>query len=216
MISVVANTNLGEGMKKIAGLLLVLSVALILLSSCMTPTFEWVPQRIAILPFSNESADVAVQQFARVYLYDRISRMNKHQLVPLDQVDAALNDLGITEGGQLPTVTVQEISEKIGADGIIYGNVITAKHVMLGVYYNKEFACRYSMLRGSDGEVFWDETEEESEKKIVLNPKDIIATAATQMVKEVATDAILKAMRSHPLYQQIEKVTTKVVWTLPR
>ena len=194
------------------------SVVLILMTvtSCVTPSFEWVPTKIAILPFTNESADVSVDKFARAYLYERISSLNRHEVLSLDVVDAALEEMGITEGGQLPTATVQEICEKTGADGIIYGDVLVAKRVMLGLYFNKEFECHYTMYRGNDGVVFWDETKNDSEKKIVLDPDEMLKTAASAMVNEIATDTLLKAFKSHPLYKQIESVTNSAIWTLPR
>ena len=35
----------------------------------------------------------------------------------LESVDRILNDMGITEGGQHPTATLDEVGEKLGADG---------------------------------------------------------------------------------------------------
>ena len=201
-------------MKKILGFILILTIITIF-SSCMTVTYEWAPQNVAILPFMNESADVEVGIYARMHLSELLKNRRKHNIIPLEQVDSVLNEMGITEGGQLSTTTVAELSQKLGADGIVYGNVITAKRVMLGIYFNKEFECHYQMYRGSDEQIFWDEQKKSSDKKFVLNPGELLETAGKAMVTEIASDMLIKAFKSHPLYEQIDIVTRQSIRTFP-
>ncbi|MBN1647066.1 MAG: hypothetical protein JW874_03440 [Spirochaetales bacterium] len=204
-------------MKRTRPLILILVLLLTFgMFGCISrPSFDWAPQKVAILPFMNQSADVEVPKFARAYLFETLSKRKKYEMMPLEEVDAALNDLGITDGGQLNTATVAELAAKLSADGIVYGEVITAKRVMLGVYFEKTFECHYMMYRGSDEAVMWDQTIKDSERKFVLNPNAILQEAGKAMIEAVATDVLLKAFKSHPLYKQIQNVTNRSVWFFP-
>ena len=154
-------------MKKL--LLAIVTVITILLMSCATmPGSDWVPTTIAILPFTNETADVGVQGFARYSLFVQLQNKG-YNCMDLASVDSILNDIGITEGGQLETVTLEELGKELGADGIIYGNVLTAKRIMAGVYFKKEFSANDKLFRHNDGAQYWDATHLSKESRIVLN-----------------------------------------------
>ncbi len=201
-------------MKKI--LLILTIVVAILLTGCATiPRSDWVPETIAILPFTNNSADVGVQDFARYSLFLQLQKKG-YNCIDLVSVDNMLNDMGITEGGQLETVTLDELGKKLGADGIVYGNVLTAKRIMAGVYFKKEFSAEYKLYRYPDGKNYWDTTYLSKESRIVLNPAEILKTAAEEMVKEIAMDTVIKLFKSHPLYEQIDIVTKVCVKSFPR
>lgn len=198
---------------------LFLILLLILLCGCATPpkfmVDNWTPGRIAVLPFKNHSADVSVEQFARVLLFDRLTK-KKFDVIPLEEIDEALGKLGITEGGQLETVTIAELQKAIPADSYLFGTVIEAKRVMLGIYFDKSFEADFVIKDVRTGETAWQDDRKASEKKVVLNPNAILETAAREMIKEVAYDSILKAINSHPLYEQMERVVNISVSTLPK
>ena len=201
-------------MKKL--LLTIVIVTTILLMSCVTtPSSDWVPETIAILPFENGTADVSIQDFARYSLFMRLQAKG-YNCIDLTSVDSILNDMGITEGGQLETVTLDELGKKLGADGLVYGNVLTAKRVMAGVYFKKEFSAEYKLYRYPDGANYWDATYLSKESKIVLNPAEILKTAAAEMLKEITLDTLTKLFKNHPLREHIEAVTYRCVKSFPR
>ena len=201
-------------MKKL--LLAIVTVITILLMSCATmPGSDWVPTTIAILPFTNETADVGVQGFARYSLFVQLQNKG-YNCMDLASVDSILNDIGITEGGQLETVTLEELGKELGADGIIYGNVLTAKRIMAGIYFKKEFSANYKLFRHNDGAQYWDATHLSKESRIVLNPADILKTAFDEMVKEITLDTITKLFKSHPLREHIDTVSRVCLKSFPR
>jgi hypothetical protein len=194
---------------------LVILVVILLASSmfgCMTMKFEWAPEKVAILPFMNETADVTIPLFARAYLFERLQLRKKYEMIPIADVDAVLNEMGITDGGQLSSTTVTELSQKLDADGIVYGDVLQAKRVKLALYFENTFECHYMMYRGSDESVQWDETRRSSERKLVISS---LADIGAEMLKSVAEDAIMKAFNNHPLKKHIEKVTKVSLYTFP-
>ncbi|MBN1696558.1 MAG: DUF799 family lipoprotein [Spirochaetales bacterium] len=190
-------------------------IALLLLAGCATkPKFldpGWTPGRIAVLPFTNESVDVSVEKFARALMY-RTLRNKKYDLVDLNEIDMRLNELGITEGGQLPTVTIVELREKIDADAFLYGDIIEAKRVLLGIYFEKKFKAAFRIVDAYSGNTVWEDERESSESRLVFNPDTVIETAAD----EVADDLVMKSLDSHPLIKHMEKVVQTSVRSIPK
>lgn len=188
----------------------------VLFIGCATiPKSDWVPKTIAILPFANETADVGVQDFARYSLFTQLQNKG-YNCMDLAAVDSILNDMGITEGGQLGTVTLDELGQQLGADGIVYGNILTAKRIMAGVYFKKEFSAEYKLYRHSDGAIYWDTSYLSKESKFVLNPTEILKTAASEMAIEITQDMLTKLFKKHPLREHIEIVTRVCVKSFPR
>ncbi|MCK4815368.1 DUF799 family lipoprotein [bacterium] len=191
---------------------------LLTLSSCVSAKFlgpNWEPKRIAIMPFTNDTADVAVEKFARAIMYNQLTRYG-FEVLDLETVDTKLDELGITEGGQLETVTIKEIAAEIHADSLLYGNIIEAKRVLLGVYFKKEFTANFKIYDTISEELKWEDERTSKESKFVINPVEIVKTAAEQFVVEVGTDAVFKLLGSHPLIEHIRIVVNTSAKTLPR
>jgi hypothetical protein len=202
---------------KIARFLILGAVFILLLSGCVSAKFlvpAWEPGTIAVLPFTNESSDVAIEKFTRVVMFDTLDRSG-YEVVPLEQVDSSLEELGITEGGQLPTITIAEIAEKIEADSFMVGNIISARRVMLGVYFDKQFEANFQIYDRESEELKWEDERESQERKVVINPGEIAKTAGKAFALELASDAIYKLLDSHPLIEHIRNVVRTSVSTLP-
>lgn len=195
---------------------IVLFVSTLMMFGCVTMTFDWVPQSVAILPLGNQTADVAVDDFARYHLYERLEKIADYDLMPLEEVDRALDDLGITDAGQLPTISIEELAEKLGVEAIITGDVIVADRVMLGVYFKKEFEATYSMIKTSDETVVWSENYYSKDSKLVLNPAQVVTGMVEEMAKEITSDLVAKMFKSHPLYEQIVDVNVASTKSIPR
>jgi hypothetical protein len=194
-------------------------IILLVLGGCVTkPKYldpEWRPGTIAVLPFTNESADVSVERFARALMFRTLSQ-RKYRLVELEEIDFQLNELGITEAGQLPTVTLEELKQKINADSFMFGNIIKAKRVMLGIYFEKTFKAEFKIVDGYSGTTVWEDERESSESEFVLYPESFIETAAAEFAMELTSDVIMKALDSHPLIEHMNAVVQTSVSTIPK
>ncbi len=118
----------------------ILVAACILVSCASRPMYlqeGWRPGSIAILPFTNDSADVSIGKIARRLMYDSLSRKG-FRLLDLDLVDSRLDSMGIAEAGQLSAATDEELADALQADCVLYGNIMTAKRVLLGFYYTRK------------------------------------------------------------------------------
>jgi hypothetical protein len=194
-------------------------IVLLFLSGCVTkPKYldpEWRPGTIAVLPFTNESADVSVERFARTLMFITLNQRG-YRLVGMDEIDFQLNELGITEAGQLPTVTIEELKQKINADSFMYGNIIKAKRVMLGIYFEKAFEAAFTIVDAYTGVTVWEDERKSSESKLVLDPESLIETAAGEFAMELTSDVIMKALDSHPLIEHMNNVVRTSVSTIPK
>jgi hypothetical protein len=197
--------------------IVVLALVLTVLSGCVSAKYlvdSWEPGTIAVLPFRNQSADVAVEKFARAVMVETLKRYD-YEVVDVEEVDARLDDLGITEGGQLETVTLAEMAEVIKADSFLYGDVLEAKRVMIGIYFNKKFTANFKVYDVRSEELKWEDERTSKEAKVVLNPVEMGQEVAKQFAMELTSDLIYKALDSHPLIQHIRTVVRTSVRTLP-
>lgn len=197
---------------------LLCAALLVLLSGCATAKFlapAWRPGRIAVLPFSNQSADVAIEKIARIVAFQSLQRRG-YELVPLEEIDRKLEELGITEGGQLNSITLAEIAAGIPADSYLYGDILEAKRVMLGFYFNKKYCANFKIYTPDPDALRWEDERLAKEQKLVINPGEILKTAAEQFAVELTSDLLYRLLDSHPLIDQIREVTNTSVSTLPR
>jgi hypothetical protein len=203
--------------KKAVRALIVLALAVTALSGCVSAKYlvdNWEPGTIAVLPFRNQSADVAIEKFARAVMMETLKRYD-YRVINIDEVDARLDDLGITEGGQLETVTLAEMAEVISADSFLYGDILEAKRVMIGIYFNKKFTANFKIYDVRSEELKWEDERTSKEQKVVLNPFEMGQEVAEQFALELTSDLIYKALNSHPLIEHIRTVVRTSVRTLP-
>ncbi len=203
--------------KHTARALVGLAVALTVLSGCVSAKYlvgGWEPGTIAVLPFRNQSADVAVEKFARAVMVENLIRYG-YEVVDIDEVDARLDDLGITEGGQLETVTLAEMAQVIQADSFLYGDILEAKRVMIGIYFNKKFTANFKVYDVASEELKWEDERTSKEQKVVLSPVEMGKEVGKQFALEMTSDLIYKALDSHPLIQHIRAVVHTSARTLP-
>jgi hypothetical protein len=190
-----------------------------LLTGCMTPPKfivpGWQPGRIAILPFMNNTEDEYIDEFARVLLHERL-KQRKFDVIDLEKIDEALEYLGIPTDGLQRPISPMELNDVIPADSYLYGTVLQATRVMAGIYFEKTFEADYMIMDGQTGQTMWQDDRIGSEKKISLNPKNIVKGIITEMAEELTTDIILNALAGHPLIEQMRYVTYVSVSTLPR
>ena len=201
-----------------------LGTALLLLAGCAAPLYEVVPDysavrptRIAVLPIINETSDqdapIVFRILARAELADK-----GYALIDFNRIDEALRQRGIQEGGQIESLTCQEIGELVGADGLLYVRVMNYGR-QVGVHIKMEGSftmvdsrtCRklwYSELSVADDIVL--------EGGMVALGADLIGgkDARNKAVKtylaarQARTARAVAKFRSHPLRREVFRVIT--------
>ncbi len=123
---------MGQDLTKISGRKILFLVPLfLLLAACATPLSDitqdyksHTPARIAVLPVRNETADMDAPIVFRILAQAELADRG-YALADFGQIDAALREKGIEEAGQIESLTPQEIGESVGADGLLYVNVLS-------------------------------------------------------------------------------------------
>ncbi len=137
-----------------------LSILLVfLLISCATlqPPHPLHPQEkytVAVLPLYNATNDVDGPALVRRIFNEKIQIYYKTK--PLDEVDRILKDeLGITLGNQLGTITPQRLGEVLGVDGVIYGYLLNFDEITTVVYNVRKVRAGFKLVDTKDGSTIW-------------------------------------------------------------
>jgi hypothetical protein len=130
----------------------------LLLAACATPLSEISqdykshrPIRIAVLPVRNETADLDAPIVFRILAKAELADKG-YTLADFTQIDAALREKGVEEAGQIESLTPQEIGESVGADGLLYVNVLSYGR-QVGVHLKMEGS--FTLLDSKTGQKLW-------------------------------------------------------------
>ncbi len=114
----------------------------------------WFKQRLAVLPFSDETVSVEAPLMIRTMVYKLLDR-GGYNVMPLEEVDKLLRKYGISQGGQLRSVTPEEVSKWLDADWILYGHLKDFNKINIGIYVKKSIKGNLSLWDATDGREFW-------------------------------------------------------------
>lgn len=173
------------------------------------PTFKE-PIPIAVLPFENETTDLPAGELARLFFFLGMQEKG-YEVLDYSATDSILRDLGITQGGQLPSISPEELHAKLGVEGLLYGTLIDAEYSTKGITKKKKVTVSIKLLR--NGASVWEDQRSASEGGIgnILNP---LATLAEQMVDKAFEKAFAQ-YHGHPLETQVEQVVYELQKKMP-
>ncbi|MBI2916283.1 MAG: DUF799 family lipoprotein [Elusimicrobia bacterium] len=149
------------------------------------------PDLIAILPPDNHSNDLSavevVQRSGGMMLTTRgyFALSNKAQ-------DAALQKMGITDGGQLKSYRAENICKSLGMQGLLYSTVENFNEVNIGFWISKKVQMKMK-LTDDKGESLWEGDALYSIRQLTLDPSE----AAKAFVERKAGELVEKALRVH-------------------
>jgi hypothetical protein len=120
----------------------------------------------------------------------------------------------VTEAGQLTATSPEELASAIDADSFLYGDIVEAQRVMIGIYAKKKVRIAFKILdRG--GQVMWEDERVSMAQQVTLSPAAILLQSAASLAKEVGNDVIMKLLKSHPLFIHLRNVCDWSSSTLP-
>lgn len=110
---------------------------------------------VAVLPLINNTNDVEAPGYVREELTLRMQAM-QYAVKPTLQTDQILRDrFGITLGRQLDMAAVRQLGEALGVDGLMFGVLDDFSTKVAAVLTEKRVRVRFSLIRASDGSLFW-------------------------------------------------------------
>lgn len=142
------------------------------------------PFVIALLPFGNQSNDVEASRKVRIALFDEM-RSRGFRLVELDGIDASLKELEISDGGQLGSVVLEKIREKISADLFCYGTVIEFGFKSAVALSQRKVEIQLKFADGRSGQWVWEGQE-----------VGVTSRAGTEAAGELAVQTAGKVVKS--------------------
>jgi hypothetical protein len=168
------------------------------------------PQRVAVLPMSNETTDLDGPPFVRQMVFNILAARG-YTLVPLAEVDAKLLAQGFTDGGQLGAATPQKLGEWIGADGLFYTNLEYFDYISVGFYSQRRVKMTGKIMDAKTGERLW-EAEGSGVTRVVATSRK---EAETQFAIQLAVKMAEKTMHT-PLKLESRIAVERLIDTLPR
>lgn len=169
------------------------------------------PIPLAVLPFENETTDLSAGGLARL-LFMLGMKEKGYDVLGLEETDALLMSIGITQGGQLSAVSPVELQELLGTKGLFYGNILQAEYSTKGISSKKQVTIGARVV--IDGEEVW--TGEETAKTGggltgLMSP---LTSMAQQMVDKTFEKAFAQ-YSGHPLENEIETAVYLLQAKLP-
>ena len=130
----------------------------LLLAACAAPLSEISqdykshrPTRIAVLPVRNETVDMDAPIVFRILAQAELADKG-YALADFTQIDTALREKGIEEAGQIESLTPQEVGQSVGADGLLYVNVLSYGR-QAGVHLKMEGS--FTLVDSKTGQKLW-------------------------------------------------------------
>ena len=177
----------------------------------ISPSLQAVPDgRIALLPFENYSNDVSAPELMRGEITKRFMLRGYS---PLDTVetDAKLRAMGITDGGQLPSVKPEDIGGALGVSLLCYGSLEDFTFQNLGFVIRKSVGLRIRIVSAVTGETLFDAVGKGRNIKVFLNRDEATAAFVVYSLRKLAEN-----MFKHPLRAESEKAMDQAFERLPR
>ena len=152
------------------------------------------PKTIAVLPMSNETNDLTGPVMARKMFAEKVVKKG-YVVQPLEETDVLLNNIGITDGGQLAAVTHDDLRNALNVEGLMYGTLHDFKYVMLGVYYKRKVRISFRFTESGTGKILWEEEARATRQQFSLESDEARDSFARQLTEKVIEILIQKNSR---------------------
>lgn len=154
------------------------------------------PDSVAVLPFDNMSTDITAEDMMRQMVISAFTKKGWN-VIPKEQVDEKLKQIGITDGGQLNSVSSSEIASLTGARYLCYGIINDFKFQNLGFIVLRKVEFEMKIYDSVKNDFIFDETGTGSDTEVYLNKDE----AKKAFIKHNAMK-LIENIAKRPLYKQ--------------
>lgn len=178
--------------------------------SYLSPTFySKASPRVAVLLFENESVDMLAPGALQKMVTGGLVR-HGYQPIPSDMVQQKLKEVGITDGGQLPSIPSKKLGDVLKVDGLFYGTVEDFIFQNLGFVLRRCVRVRLKLVLASTGETLWEHEGFSQHIKATLDKKEAERLFAIGMGQKAIGN-----MTQHPLILESEIAVRNLLANLP-
>lgn len=166
--------------------------------------------KVAVLPFANETNDLDGSSVFRKLFFEGLCKRG-YTVLPLAEIDTKLNELGITQGGQLNSISQEELMKELNVPALVYGTLNKCTYVTAAIYKKKEVAGEVKIYY--QGELFWEDKRQVKEDEFVEG--NVLKNFGKQLVDKLADKALAGVLKIHPLQPQLEQMTNTLLQGIP-
>lgn len=169
------------------------------------------PETIAILLMDNYTTDLDGPAIVRYWFDQRITEKKGYRTLPLEEVESKLKELGITDGGQLGSVTLGQLGEKLGVSAVVYGDLLNFDYKTTGFLNVRKVKARFKMMDCKTGEVLWEGEGLGANSSGALSSSEALKAG----LKQLGDQFVEKAFRS-PLRNEVLDMIWNAIEYLPK
>lgn len=151
--------------------------------------------------------DLQGPDLARYLLHRRLDA--SMGVLSIDEMDAKLKEKGITDGGQLSSMSTRELGELLNAEGLLYGELQEFKNMNLGVMHQRKVKINLTLVNAKSGEKIWENSQKSSGSKIALDKRE-----AAEILVEGYAEKIGEMMTKNPLRWETQDTVDALVQDL--
>ncbi len=119
------------------------------------PEFESIrPQVIAVVPIDNLSYEKEMEEYLYQEVHNRLVAKG-YRRIAMDRVYSVMAKLGIQTPGMLRGISIERLCEKLGSQGIIFGQIDQSASIHAGLYDAVVVSCSLRMVHCKSGETIW-------------------------------------------------------------
>ncbi len=162
------------------------------------------PRSIAVLPAQNETVNLKAPEEFRSLVHAKIAAKG-YETPGIADMDQKLQKRGIHEGGQIHSLTPQELGKLLGVDAVLYTTVTEFSTAYLVAYTSITVGTRFELKDAKSGERLWESEHRVTESKAGLDKKTMeesLKFAALQgyaPYNKKVTDACFSTLPDGPL-----------------
>jgi len=140
------------------------------------------PETLAILPFTNETNDIEAPGLVRKFLVEILPEYG-YAFSNSEKIDSILKEnFGITDGGQLGSVSPEKLGQALLADGLLYGNVLSFQDLPLGYFRKRTVKITLKIVDSKTGRLLWEDQKGWTHPEFHLDSDDAKSAIAYQVL----------------------------------
>lgn len=168
------------------------------------------PASVAVLPFDNESVSLKGPQLVRKLAGEALAARGFTQ-PEASEVDAGLERLGVTDGGQMRALDPKKVGEAVGAPGLLFGTLEEFTYQNVGFIRRRAVRVSLKLVEAATGERLWESVGDESQGRLAFGRKE----AGRNFVDGVVEQAVETAL-GVPLMLESRAAVEEAFDGLPR
>jgi hypothetical protein len=180
------------------------------------------PTRVAILPTINNTADVKGGIVIRHLLYQELEDEDYFQLVHPDLSDSLLNLEGITDGGQLSTISDSSMQHILSADGLLYLTLLECEFSTMGISSTRIVKANFKLYT-ADHHLIWEDEREVDKGKstfdtilgVLVDPEKTAKESIEDFGKQTGEKAVKMWLTEHELKDEMLEIIRNSIETIP-